>query len=129
MQDIRITEDHWPEFCESFTRQHRGWLTDMQLVDTRTLEAGKSPEHKPLQLFSGVLPLQELRENHSSSLAELMLTLGDGADETSYLIEDAIALYSRMQGDTRRGVRIDSGNGTTTLIEISEPVDPSSPDD
>jgi hypothetical protein len=124
MRDVLIPEDHWLEFCESFTRQHRGWLTDMRLIDTRSVEAGKTPEHKPVELFPGVRPLQELREDHSNSLAELMVTVGDGADETSYLIEDAIALYSRMQGDTRQGVRIDSGNGTTTLIEISKPADP-----
>ncbi|MGD8875112.1 MAG: hypothetical protein PVH38_08190 [Gammaproteobacteria bacterium] len=129
MRDIRIPEDHWLEFCESFTRQHRGRLTDMQLIDTRSVEAGMPPEHKPVALFPGVRPLQELRGDHSNSLAELMVTLGDGADETSYLIEDAIALYSRMQGDARRGVRIDSGNGTTTLIEISDPAAPSNSDD
>ena len=128
MQDIRIPEDDWLGFCESFTHQHRGWLTNMRLIDTRTMEAGKTPVHKPVQLFPGVRPLQELREDQSNSLAEFMVTLGDGTDETSYLIEDAIALYSRMQGDARLGVRIDSGNGTTTLIEISDPAKPSSPD-
>ena len=128
MRDIRIPEDHWLEFCESFTREHRGWLTGMHLIDTRSAEAGDTPAHKPVELFPGVCPLQELREDHSNNLAEIMVTLGDGADETSYLIEDAIALYSRMQGDARQGVRIDSGNGTTTLIEISDPAKPSSPD-
>jgi len=117
MTDNRIPEPQWREFCEDFTRQHHGWLVGIQQLETSAVEAGRTA-HKPVQLTPGDRPLQELRAGRTNDVAELMVTVGEGVDETSYLIEDAVALYSRMRGEAHQGVRIDSGNGTTTLVEF-----------
>jgi hypothetical protein len=118
MKDIRIPESRWPEFCEDFTRRYHGWLTGIRQLVTRAAESGSAAESLSADLFPGTRPLQELREGTTRDSAELMVTLGKGPDETSFLIEDAVALYSRMRGDVQQGLRVDSGNGTTTLIEF-----------
>jgi len=127
MRDIRIPEDRWQEFCEDFTRRYHGWRTGLRQLVTPAAVTSAAPAEPSVDLFQGTRPLQEVREGCTDCVAELMVTLGDGADETSYLIEDAIALYSRMRGDVLQGLRIDSGNGTTTLIEVrpgAESADP-----
>jgi len=117
MNDIRVPEPQWGGFCEDFTRQHHGWLVGVQQLETSAVEAGRTPAGA-VHLPPGDLPLQELRAGRTNDVAELMVTVGKGADETSYLIEDAIAMYRRMSGEAHQGVRIDSGNGTTTLVEF-----------
>lgn len=123
MTDIRIPEPQWREFCEDFTRQHRGWLVGIQQLETSAMEAGRTAP-KPVHLTPGDCPLQELRAGRTNDVAEFMVTVGEGVDETSYLIEDAVALYGRMHGEAHQGVRIDSGNGTTTLVEFRVAAEP-----
>ena len=116
MNDICIPEHQWREFCEDFTRQHHGWLVGMRQFQTRAVSGDGMPAGEAV--FSGKRPLQELRAGSAGNIAELMVTVGNGADETSFLTEDAVALYDRMRGDTRQGIRVDSDNGMTTLIEV-----------
>lgn len=124
MDDIPVPEKEWQAFCEDFTRQHQGWLVGISQQDTHSVEAGRRAAQAPAPLFPGERPLQELREGRTNEHVELMVTVGDGADETSYLIEDAIAVYARRNGAAHRGVRVDSGNGMTTLIEFRVAAEP-----
>ena len=124
MSDTRIPEEQWPQFCASFTRQHHGWLVSMRQLDTRHAEEAAGKAHPAVRLFPGSLPLQELREARSDAGAEVMVTVGDGAEETSFLIENAVALYSRKSDAAHQGLRVDTGNGTTTLIEFRVAAEP-----
>ena len=124
MSDIRIPENEWQAFCESFSRQHHGWLVGVRQVDTREVEQTTPPAGAPKQLFPGSRPLQELREGRTDDLTEVMVTVGEGTDETSFLIQDAVALYSRKSGAAHLGLRVDSGDGTTTLIEFRTAAQP-----
>lgn len=116
MTESPIPEHQWQDFCEDFSRRHQGWLVGMRQLDTRLLEQGASPGHPPLQLYTGHRPLQEIREGRNRDLAEIMMTVGGGAAETSYLIEDVVALYNRHTDHHDQGLRIDSGDGTSTLM-------------
>jgi hypothetical protein len=124
MEDTPIPEKEWQSFCEDFTRQHTGWLVGISQQDTHSVEAGRQTAQAPMRMFPGERPLQELREGRKDDHVELMVTVGDGADETSFLIEDAIAVYVRRQGAAHQGARVDSGNGMSTLIEFRVPAQP-----
>lgn len=87
-----------------------------------------SPGQAPVPLFSGNLPLEEVRAGHSNDSVEVMVTVGEGTNETSFLIEDAVALYSRGAGEVHQGLRVDSGDGTSTLIEFRTAAQPESLD-
>jgi hypothetical protein len=91
----------------------------MLQLDTRGLLRDEaSAAQGRAQLFPGSLPLQEVRQAQSGGHVEFMVTVGDGSDETSYLIEDAVGLYSRQAGEAHHGLRIDGNHGRTTLIEF-----------
>lgn len=117
MTEIKIPKDQWWQFCDSFSREHYGWPVGMHKLGSGT------PPDAPDRLFAGFRPLREVREGTRGDVIEVMVTVGEGADETSYLIGDAVALYSRMSGDVQQGLRIDSSGGTSTLIEFGAATD------
>lgn len=124
IQDIPVPEAQWHPFCENFSRQHHGWLIGMHQLDTRQLEQGETAAQAGVPLISDNRPLQEVREERKDDIIEVMVTVGEGTDETSFLIEDVVALYRRRIGDAHEGLRIDNRNGTTTLIEFRIATEP-----
>ncbi|MHB1214057.1 MAG: hypothetical protein ACYCY9_03625 [Thiobacillus sp.] len=123
MMEIRIPENQWWQFCDSFSREHYGWPVGMLKLGSGT------PPDAPDRLFTGFRPLQEVREGTRGDVVEVMVTVGEGVDETSYLIGDAVALYSRMSGDVQQGLRVESSSGTSTLIEFGASTDVDSVDE
>lgn len=113
MSDTPIPAGQWQQYCETFTRQHHGWL--VRLCQVRT---GAPDSAAPAPQFEGYRTLQEVREGNRNGAADIMVTVGEGAHEVSFLIEDTIALYSRTRNQGHSGLRIDSGNGMSTLIEF-----------
>ena len=110
----------WAQFCDSFTHQHHGWLVNIRQLDTMALEHRDAHGHQ----FASNRPLQEVREGRSEGHEELMVTVGEGQDEMSLLIADIVALYNRKIGTAHQGLRIDSDNGTTTLVEFRSAIEP-----
>jgi hypothetical protein len=124
MEDIAVPASQWLKFCEDFTRQHHGWLVGLHQMDTKALEEDAPMKHTWIPMLSGHHPLQEVREGNADDLSEVMVTVGEGVDEASFLIEDVIALYRRQEGEAHQGLRIDSGNGKSTVIEFRAAADP-----
>lgn len=121
MREIEIPETQWRQFCDQFTVQHYGWLVNVSQVDGGAPSADSQSARSPVGVFPRSRPLQELREGEQGAHAELMVTVGEGKEQTSLLIEDVTSVYSREIGTTHRGLRIDSGRGLTTLIEFRAP--------
>jgi hypothetical protein len=118
MNDIPIARSEWQQFCEDFSRQHHGWLVSMSQLDTTAVAPDADTGPQRARLFTGHSPLQEVRRGLNDDRFEIMVTVGEGTEETSFLIENAVALFSRRMGDAHQGLRIDSGNGKTTLVEF-----------
>ncbi len=127
MTDIEIPKDRWQDFCTDFTRQFQGEAAGIRQLRTGDLGRDKAGEAGSNALLDRPRPLYEVREGQADGRTEIMVTVRDGRDDTSFLIEDTIALFSRRSGDKYAGLRVDSGNGTTTLIEFRDPVAPRSP--
>lgn len=121
MNEIEIPETQWRQFCDQFTVQHYGWLVDVSQVNDSSSTGGEATKKSLVRVFPRSRPLQELREGEQGAHAELMVTVGEGKDQTSLLIEDVTSVYSRETGKTHRGLRIDSGRGVTTLIDFRAP--------
>jgi single-stranded DNA-specific DHH superfamily exonuclease len=124
MDNIAVPASQWLKFCEDFTRQHHGWLVGLHQMDTKTLEEDAHSKSLEIPMLSGHHPLQEVREGNTNDLSEVMVTVGEGVDEASFLIEDVIALYQQQEGKAHQGLRIDSGNGKSTVIEFRTAADP-----
>lgn len=121
MSEIEIPETQWRQFCDQFSVQHYGWLVNVSQLDSSSSPGDKTMEQSPVRIFPRSRPLQELREGEQGAQVELMVTVGEGKDQTSLLIEDVTSVYSREIGKTHRGLRIDSGRGVTTLIDFCAP--------
>jgi len=121
MREVEIPETQWRQFCDQFTVQHYGWLVNVSQVDGGPSAADGGGSRSPVRIFPRSRPLQQLREGEQGAHAELMVTVGEGKEQTSLLIEDVTSLYSREIDKTQRGLRIDSGTGITTLLEFRAP--------
>ncbi len=128
MIDVKIPVNQWRQFCESFTLQHHGWLVNLCQLDSGSLQQDTPSAHAAIQLFSDYRMLQEVREGREDDRIEILVTVGEGTDQTSFLIVDAIALFMRRIGDAHHGLRVDSRNATTTLIEFRAVTKPESLD-
>lgn len=121
MREVEIPETQWRQFCDQFTVQHYGWLVNVSQLDSSPPATDSGGSRSPVRQFPRSRPLQQLREGEQGTHAELMVTVGEGKEQTSLLIEDVTSVYSREIGKTQRGLRIDSSTGITTLLEFRAP--------
>jgi len=127
MDNLSIPPDEWPVFYPAFSRQHQGWLVHVSRLQTERLDDGAPPGGR-VDLYAGYRPLREVRAERNDRYSEVMVTVGEGTDETSFLIEDVSALYARRAGDAHQGLRIDSADGSTTLVEFRTAAEPGQTD-
>jgi hypothetical protein len=118
MNHVDIPQTQWGQFCESFTRHYHGRAVGMRQLDTCEPKGGEPRKQAPDRLFPGARALQEVREGSTDAYVEVMVTVGEGTDETSFLIEDVVALSALGTADADQGLRVDSANGKATLIEL-----------
>lgn len=114
VHDVEVAKSRWPDFCREFARRHQG-----ALVAVRRCLSTDSDSMKPTPLAHDQA-LYDIREGQQNGVAEVMVTVREGNDDTSFLIENAIALYRLENGSTETGLRVDSSDGTTTLVELAE---------
>jgi hypothetical protein len=116
MNEIAISRNQWSQFCKQFSHQHHGWPVSLHQRANDDPQTGQ--ESAEMALYPGYRSLQEVCEGQQGMRIEIIVTVVDGMQETSFLIADAIAIYSRNIGETHQGLRIDSNNGRSTLLEF-----------
>ncbi|MDZ7754100.1 MAG: hypothetical protein U5S82_21280 [Gammaproteobacteria bacterium] len=115
MDNIEIPPREWAAFCARFGDQHHGWLVEVSRLATREA-ADEGAEATPL--MAGYRPLTGVTTQTSGGRTAVVVTAGDGDDGVSLVVDDVVALYSRRIGDAHQGLRIDSADGTTTLVQF-----------
>ena len=124
MMEINVPESQWQDFCDEFTRQHHGWLIGMYQLTTQTLTSESNTAIPAAPVFSNHIPLQEVREGVRDGQADFIVTVGEDMLLHSYLIEDVIALFNRVINGAHQGLRIDSADANTILLEFRTPIEP-----
>jgi hypothetical protein len=117
----RIAFDEWGRFCERFSRQHHGWLVSVAVTDPWQEANDQPPEGK---MLAQNLPLQEVREAQSKGQVDIMITVGKGTEETSFLVENVADVFQNLEEDKYLGMRIDSSNATSTIVQFRAPANP-----
>jgi hypothetical protein len=117
----KVSDDDWANFCDTFSREHHGWLVSVEVASP---ERGGARELMAPKLLAQNLPLQEVREAQHNGDAEIMITVGEGADETSFLVEHVAALFETSEAEKDTGMRIDSTNNTSTMLQFRVPATP-----
>ncbi len=124
MTGIEVPREQWHDRCDTFSREHHGWLVDVRRVDTARLESDRSSALADGRLLAVEEPLHKVEASGKVDAVELSVTVGRGADETTFRVEDVIRLIRERANDAHRGLRIDSGDGTTLLVEFRTPAKP-----
>lgn len=104
------------DFCETFTHRYRDSPADVRQLRTDEVRADRNGSAVSRELLPETNILYEVREGQQDGRSEIMVTVRNGADDTSFLIENVVALFSRGEGDICHGLRVDSGSGVTTLV-------------
>ena len=121
MNTQKIAMDEWGRFCERFSREHHGWLVSVAITDP---QSDKPADPYPAKILANDLPLQEIREAQNKDQVEIMITVGTGAEETSFLVENVAALFQNLDAEKHLGVRIDSANTASTIVRFRAPAKP-----
>jgi hypothetical protein len=113
-----INPENWPAFCETFSRQHRGWLTTLKVIPSRmaapsdAVAPAGSPPIVREQAFAG------LTEDTASGEPELVIDVGEGDTHVSHLIRRPTRILAQTDETGIRSLRIDSRYGMTTFLEF-----------
>ncbi|MCF7985003.1 MAG: hypothetical protein K9L70_11425 [Thiohalocapsa sp.] len=118
-----VAREDWPRFLDSFSEQHHGWL-----INIRQLRPGQSahpdaappvssPQVSP-PLWPHDLPLHAIRLHRNGDRASIVVTAGADTAEAALTLEAVSALCARTRDGAHQGLRIDSTDGSSALIEF-----------
>ena len=116
-----IPREQWVTFLDSFSRQHEGWLVNVEVV-TNGLGVHKEIREKRLIGVSA-----DLKSRDSNAISVIA---GDRSDDhVNHIINGAtrIALEETEEG-AHKGLRIDAADGETTLLLFRSPALPETVD-
>lgn len=118
MTDIEIPREQWPDCYQTFSLEHHGWLVNIQVVDTKQLGSDRLSAITNGRVLAIEQPLQQVSETSKNNTVDLTVTVGSELDKTSFLIEGVARLFRERMDSAHKGLRIDSDDGTTTLVEF-----------
>jgi len=112
-----IARAEWAAFLDTFSRQHEGWLTTIEVV-TSGLGVHREVRDKPL---TGVI-----EDRKRGDAASITVSAGERPeDHVTHVIERParVAMELTKQG-AHKGLRIESENGEMTLVLFRAPALP-----
>ena len=118
LQLQEISRDRWQSFCGAFSREHHGWLASLWEVATEILTADRTTMPDRAAVLAKEQLFQEISMQVKDGKVEFMVTVGKDTQELSFLIQDAVRLYNEKLGNKHKGLRIDNGAGSSTLVEF-----------
>lgn len=127
MKSTDIIPEQWPQFCENFSRQHRGWLVTTSILerssDAPVTEIDESHAHRTAR----DLPFGGLSVEPSGR--DLVLLLGEGKLHIYEPISDVVRIR-RLETDDGgdAGLRIDRSDETGVLLTFRVAARPESLD-
>ena len=108
MQTQEIPREQWPRFFDDFSRQHQGWIVNLELLGS---EIGDQEE------ASG-LPLVGISADSKDGENRLVIIIGGSPDaDVTRIINAPQRVWvkpPRMPGD--EAVEVESKDGVTTLL-------------
>jgi len=111
-----IPRSEWHRFCETFTRNHRGWRVTIALIDTALLESMPEARAHPL---TRELPFHGITEESPEHDRAMVVTAGDGPHHLTHTIRDGQHLFlERRANGADVGLRIDARSGQSTLLRF-----------
>lgn len=108
MQLREIPRDDWPDFCEAFTRAHRGSLASLLRVDPWG-ESEIVVRDVPLEsIFPGA--------EEPGREAEVVCVTVDGAEPEMLAVDAPRRIWLAESNGEHEALRIDSADGASTVV-------------
>lgn len=123
MHYIEITRKEWPDYCDSFSLQHHGWLVNLRKIKTEALEQNRDAALARAEMLATEQPLQRVSEQHDGQTV-LAITVGEGDTVQTFQVAGVCRLLRERVGGAHLGLRIDNGDGNSLLIEFRSPARP-----
>jgi len=114
-RDIPRTE--WPAFLDTFSRQHEGWLTTVEVV-TNGLGVHREVRDKPLTGIS--------EDRKRGDPASISISAGELREDhvTHVVLHPSRVALELTQEGAHKGLRIESEDGEVTLVLFRAPALP-----
>jgi hypothetical protein len=117
MKTKEIPKNEWPEFFDSFSRQHEGWLVTLEIFGT---DIGAQVEERELAFEGIVDEWDEVQGN------EIVIMIGAKPDDhiTHSISRPTQVSLEQTDEGADAALAIKSGDGTTTLLRFRSPMLP-----
>jgi hypothetical protein len=109
-----IPREEWPNFLDSFSRMHEGWLVTLEVMGA---ELGDQQEAREL-------PLRGVSADGGDGLIEIMIGDGAAAHVTRSVARPARVLVAVGRAGAHGALEIESEDGTKTLLRFRDAVLP-----
>ncbi len=119
---VAVPEADWPDYCETFGRQHHGWLVNLWQVDTQALESDRAGALASGTLLAGNEPLQAVHLAPDGQT--LAVEIGPAGTARRFTAGPVRRLWRERVDESHEGMRIDQGDGRSLLIEFRAPARP-----
>lgn len=124
LSNIEIPVGEWTDYCDTFSREHHGWLVIVRQVDTRALEINRDEALVGAAVLALEQPLQEVKITTHDGQTRAEVSLGSAAAPQRLSIENVTRLIREQVDDAHQGLRIDDAAGKSVLIEFRSPAHP-----
>lgn len=115
MKDLEIDRSEWRAFIESFSVQHRKWLTTIKVVD----KLGKT------QVVASQEPLEYVTLNGNAEVDVGVAAERGSARSVEYPIRKTRRIvFEETEDGAHKGMRIESVDGVVTFLEFRIAVRP-----
>ena len=127
MKREEILRERWQDFCNEFSRRHKGWLVTLDVVE-KTPRRGRKQTLAGEHILANDMPLKGIAVEQKGEETFLFVTVGDDRDRITHRVADPSAVFLEQTDDEEHTcLNISGGGDQTTLICFQDPTAPKRP--
>jgi hypothetical protein len=119
MEINEVPRDQWQTFCDTFSRQHQGWLTSIEQLDTPPVESDWMAAEHQAQVLAREMPFQGLLAEPREDGFALTVMVSEGRQHIAHPVQQPLRIiFQQAPTGAHKGLRIDQASGRSTLIRF-----------
>ena len=123
MKHKDIPREHWRVFCEQFSRQHRGWLTTLAVVERQSGPSAAARRALTTRLLAKRAAFSAIAGEVGGVEDELAIEAGTGAQRVRHLIARPTRMRLEQNDDGADAeLRIQTADGATTIVSFRKEI-------
>ena len=130
MEIHEVPGEQWQTFCDTFNRQHQGWLTSIEQWDTPSVESDWLVAEHQAQVLVREMPFQGLLVEPRAEGVALTVMMSEGRQHIAHPVpQPQRLLFQQTPTGAHKGLRIDQASGQSLLIRFRAAALPQELDD